>query len=354
MSGAVAAFLPDGRLHLQHGPIDLIIGAAGEADEVTRAYRQVAAAFEGVLEGLVSELPLLRAPVGFPGSSLLLREGHRGRGSSSSETVALPPPSSRQERGDEAMPKPKNPIARRMVAAVWPYRAVYITPMAAVAGSVADAMLAAMVAGRDLKRAYVNDGGDIAIHLAPGQAMRVGIAGSLEDGEPDATLDGFATIDFASPVRGIATSGRGGRSLSLGIADGVTVLAATGAEADAAATIIGNAVTIDSAAIRRLPANQVKDDSDLGDIPVVVAVGPLAGAEVAEALDRGAAEAERLVAAELIHSALLRLRGQRRVVGRAQALTRSADARHPLPAGEGERDPPSRREWMPVATAIGG
>ncbi|MCC6467712.1 MAG: UPF0280 family protein [Alphaproteobacteria bacterium] len=287
MTGPVAALLADGRLHLQHGPIDLIIGAVGDEDEVLRAYRQVTAAFDGVLEGLVAELPLLRAPV------------------------------------REPLPLARNPIARRMIAAVWPYRAVFITPMAAVAGAVADAMLQAMVAGRNLRRAYVNDGGDIAIRLAPGEAMRVGVAGSLEDGEPDATLDGFATIDSASPVRGVATSGRGGRSLSLGIADSVTILAATGAEADAAATIVGNAVNVDSAAIGRLAASQAKDDSDLGDIPVTVAVGPLGDDEIARALDNGAAEAGRLLATGLIHGALLRLRGERRVVGGPRPSRRS-------------------------------
>ncbi len=37
--------------------------------------------------------------------------------------------------------------------------------MAAVAGAVADHILAAMIAGRRLAKAYVNDGGDIALHL---------------------------------------------------------------------------------------------------------------------------------------------------------------------------------------------
>jgi hypothetical protein len=147
-------------------------------------------------------------------------------------------------------------------------------------------------------------------------------------------LDGFATINFAAPVRGIATSGRGGRSLSLGIADSVTVLARTGAEADAAATVVGNAVNVDSPAVRRLPASQVKDDSDLGEIPVTVEVGPLSDAEIARALDRGAAEAERLLAAGLIHGALLRLRGRQRVIGGARPL--------------------SRREWVAIAPAMAG
>ncbi len=289
MSGAVAALLPDGRLHLQHGPIDLVVGAVGDADEVHLAYRQICSAFDGVLETLVSELPLLRAPVAEP------------------------------------VPRASGPIARRMIAAVWPHRAVFVTPMAAVAGAVADEMLEKMLAGRRLLRAYVNDGGDIAIHLTPSQIMRVGVAGTLEaDERQSAALDGFAAIPFAAPVRGIATSGRGGRSLSRGIADSVTVLAANAADADAAATLIANAVDVDSPTIRRLPAREVKDDSDLGDIAVTVAVGALDTAEIDAALDRGAAEARHMRGLGLIEGALLQLRGRRRVVGDCGRLLSSA------------------------------
>ncbi|MCK6453586.1 MAG: UPF0280 family protein, partial [Alphaproteobacteria bacterium] len=224
-----------------------------------------------------------------------------------------------------AMPHASGPVARRMVAAVWPHRAVFVTPMAAVAGAVADEMLERMLAGRRLLRAHVNDGGDIAIHLTAGQIMRVGVAGTLEaDDRQSAALDGFAAIPFAAPVRGIATSGRGGRSLSRGVADSVTVLAANAAAADAAATLIANAVDVDSPAIRRLPAREVKDDSDLGDIPVTVAVGALDASEIDAALDRGAAEARRMRDAGLIESALLQLRGRRRVVGDRGRLLSSA------------------------------
>ena len=72
-----------------------------------------------------------------------------------------------------------------------------------------------MVAGRRLDRAYVNDGGDVAIHLAPGHSMRLAIAGTGHG------LSDRTEIAWNSPVRGIATSGWRGRSFSLGIADAV-------------------------------------------------------------------------------------------------------------------------------------
>ena len=136
--------------------------------------------------------------------------------------------------------------------------------MAAVAGAVAEAVLAAMTAAAPLTRAYVNDGGDIALHLTPGTSLAIGVVRSLEKAVPE----GEVTITYDMPVRGIATSGRHGRSFSLGIADAVTVLARDAPAADAAATLIANAVNIDDPAIIRRPARDLDPDSDLGDLPV--------------------------------------------------------------------------------------
>jgi ApbE superfamily uncharacterized protein (UPF0280 family) len=287
MTGGVQAeLLPDGRrLHLNHGPIDLIIEAFGPSDEIELGYRHAAARFDGLLAELVAELPLLRRPIG-------------------------------AER-----PHPEGPVAERMVAAVWPHRALYITPMATVAGAVADEILATMVDGRRLERAYVNDGGDIALHLTPGERFDAGLVGDLA--RP--AIDGVATIDAALPVRGIATSGRGGRSLSLGIAETVTVLARDAAAADVAATLIANAVDVDDPAIERLPASDLDADSDLGARLVTVAVGALGDGAVGQALDAGETYAERLRRAGLIHGAVLVLAGRYRVVG---ALARRLAAPH--------------------------
>src|SRR5690242_12327778 len=100
MAQAHASFLSGGRLYLSEGPIDLVIRAWGPPAHVAEAYERAAVAFEGLLRELVSELDLLRHPV----------EGPR--------------------------PRPRGAVARRMVAGVWPFRAIYITPMAAVAGAV--------------------------------------------------------------------------------------------------------------------------------------------------------------------------------------------------------------------------
>jgi ApbE superfamily uncharacterized protein (UPF0280 family) len=130
------------------------------------------------------------------------------------------------------------------------------------------------------------------------------------------SLFGSATVRSDHPVRGIATSGWCGRSFSLGIADAVTVLADRAAMADAAATIIANAVNLpDHPKVQRVPARDLVPDSDLGDLAVTVDVGELASAEVTEALDSGETMASELLSKGLIYAAALRLQGETRLVG---------------------------------------
>jgi ApbE superfamily uncharacterized protein (UPF0280 family) len=194
-----------------------------------------------------------------------------------------------------------------MMAAVWPHRAVFITPMAAVAGSVADELMEALLAGRALRKACVNDGGDIALYLAPGETIKVGVV----DDPTRPAIDADVVVHAQDSVRGVATSGWRGRSQSLGIADAVTVLARSAAQADAAATLVANAVNIEHPAIRRLPAREVKEDSDLGELPVTIAVGPLPQDRVEEALERGLAAARAMQRAGLLEGAYLSLQARR-------------------------------------------
>jgi hypothetical protein len=263
----ITQLLPDGRrLHLQHGPIDLIIEAFGREEERRAACEQASVRFGTVLAELVSELAMLRRP------------SHLAHVTGS--------------------------IACRMLSAVRPHEPRFITPMAAVAGAVAEEVLAAMIADRTLERAYVNNGGDIALHLLPGESFEIAIASGAA-GLPDRI-----TIRHSDPVRGIATSGWRGRSHSLGIADAVTVLARTASEADAAATLIANAVDLPGhPAVKRLPARELSPDSDLGDRLVTVDVRPLSRHDVTAALNSGLAAAESMRARGLVAAAALFLQG---------------------------------------------
>lgn len=269
--------LPDGRrLHLQDGPIDLIIGAEGDADCVAFALAAAKIRFATLLDELCTELTTLRQAV---------------------TTESIPP---------------QGAIARRMFDAARPYAARhFITPMVAVAGAGAEAVLQAMVAAAPLARAYVNNGGDIALHLADGVRFDIGMV----DRPDQPRLFGKLSLKATDPVRGIATSGRHGRSFSLGIADAVTVLAIDAPTADAAATMIANAVDLPRhPAILRMPANALQPDSDLGALLVTRSVGALSGADIKRALDRGARYAEALVEAGRIHAAALHLGGETRIV----------------------------------------
>ena len=282
---AQRAPLSNGRWHFQHGPIDIVIGADGDATVVAAAHAAAWERFQTVLTELVHELPLLRAPIAGP--------------------CAL-----------------QGVVAQQMWQACWAVRAGFITPMAAVAGSVADELIACYQ--RDgISRAWVNNGGDIALHLAPGQSLRVGLFADLARLDASTArdcvgagragglaIDGAFEVHSHQPVRGVATSGWRGRSFSLGIADSVTVLARTAAMADAAATVVANAVNLDDPRIVRRPACELRDDSDLGAIPVTVEVPALDAESVRHALKAGARCARELQARGLIGSAALVCQGQ--------------------------------------------
>jgi ApbE superfamily uncharacterized protein (UPF0280 family) len=276
MPRAQIRLLPDGRrLHLQDGPIDLVVEAFGAPGQIRTAYRAAAERFVNVLDELCHELSLLR------------RE---------------PSPQNR----------PTGIIAKRMVDAVMPYSPhAFITPMAAVAGAVAEEILHTMTSATTLEKAFVNNGGDIALHLDTNQQFVIGMVE-----RPDRrSLFGTAMIRAHNPVRGIATSGWRGRSFSLGIADAVTVLADTASVADAAATMIANAIDLPGhPCVKRVRARDLAPDSDLGERLVTQAVGPLAEHEIASALSAGQEFARSLLPLNLIRAAALHLQGQTRVV----------------------------------------
>ncbi|HMN83980.1 MAG TPA: UPF0280 family protein [Burkholderiaceae bacterium] len=275
-SGPLRARLSDGRWHFQHGPIDLVIEAGGDPAACDDALQAAWRRFQPLLAELVSELPELR------------RDGREH-------------------------PVVRGPVARRMVDACVPLAErfdLFLTPMAAVAGAVAEE-LAQAFERPGIRRASLNNGGDIAVVLAPGESWRVGVVS--DPGAP--ALDASFELDAGGRTRGVATSGWRGRSLSLGIADSATVLARSASRADAAATLIANAVDAGDPRIVRAPADSLRDGSDLGARLATVAVPPLPAVTVASALDAGATFAQRCIAGGFIDAALLWLQRRHRAVG---------------------------------------
>jgi ApbE superfamily uncharacterized protein (UPF0280 family) len=290
------------RWHFQHGPIDLVLGAYGDAGAVEAAHNAAWQRFEQVLPELVQELALLKRPI---------------------------------RHSDQVCPL-QGPVARRMWRACHPFSADFITPMAAVAGAVAQEIIASYQSS-GVHRAWVNNGGDIALHLSPGQSLRVGLYADVA--RLDAAqlknkllLDGQFSVSADMPVRGVATSGWRGRSFSLGIADSVTVLARTAAQADAAASVVANAVNLVDARVQRAPASSLKDHSDLGERLVTTDVPLLPPARVQQALQSGLETAQALRAAGLIHSAVLVCQ-QQTLTTHDTPRAEASQASHPEPHG---------------------
>ena len=273
--------MADNRLHLQHGPIDLILHVDASEEIRKRLYSTAKKRFSTVLQELVVEMDLLKQP------------------------------------WSADLPDPKGGIAQKMCFAVRGSD-IFVTPMAAVAGAVADEVLEAMLYEaknpdpclEEIQRMYVNNGGDIAFWLNAGESFSIGVVDN--PGIPE--LNARVSLAYESPVRGIATSGWRGRSQSLGIADAVTVLAGSAAIADAAATLIANDVNVYYPGILKRPASEVKDESDLGMLPVTVDVPPLPVDQISEALKRGAQTAGNFIRTGKIEAAYLSLQKQTLVV----------------------------------------
>jgi uncharacterized protein len=270
-------WLTDDRLHLQHGPIDVVAKTWGAASAVREGYEAAIARFRTILPELAGELTELRKAM-------------------------------------SDRPQVETPVAQRMVAACRPYAGTFLTPMAAVAGAVADELMEVMTEAAPLDRAFVNNGGDIAVFLTEGETMEIALAADFSRGVVPAVC-GRVTLAHGDGIGGLATSGAQGRSFSLGIADSVTVLARSAASADAAATLVANAVDLDHPAIRRRPARDLDPDSDLGDRLVTVGVGELTLDEIAAALAAGRARADQFRKRGLIRDAALSLKGETVTLG---------------------------------------
>jgi ApbE superfamily uncharacterized protein (UPF0280 family) len=279
--GPTSQELSQGRRHFQHGPIDIIAYAEGDPASVEQAHESAWLRFGQILPELVDELAELRQPV-------------RGAGGL------------------------KGPIAQSMWQAckaclIDADADAFLTPMAAVAGSVAqDLSLCYQASG--ISRAWINNGGDIALHLTENTAVSIGLFADLARLDEQQLLAGVQTdavfnVAYGMGIAGVATSGWRGRSFSLGIADSVTVFAASASQADAAATMIANAVNVADARIVRKPANALKDDSDLGQQLVTVAVPELGQDEIAEALEAGLKKAHTLKQNGLICACVLSCQG---------------------------------------------
>lgn len=197
-----------------------------------------------------------------------------------------------------------DPLALKMIASVQAVGDEDLTPMAAVAGTMADAV-ADFLFERGMTRVLVDNGGDVAVRSCDGEPVKVGI-------RPQVDSKGISDVILLGPERtawGIATSGFGGRSLTRGVLESATVVAADASLADAAATAVANAGTIADGAVVRSPAEAIDPYTDIAGLGVTVRIGPLAEERKQQAIDQAIRRAEQLIERRIILGAYAACQG---------------------------------------------
>lgn len=193
-------------------------------------------------------------------------------------------------------------VVTMMIDAAKEVDEITLTPMAAVAGAVSERM-------RDLIKTdgpdliTVNNGGDIAVHNVTGREVKIGIGDIKTNRTTPYILKISGLSDF-----GIATSGFGGRSLTLGLADIVTVIAENSAVADAAATFLCNSVNVETDKVLRKKASEIDPSTDIPDELVTIRIADLSNEEIRVALNKGLTAASHLKKNNIIYDAVLLLK----------------------------------------------
>ena len=203
------------------------------------------------------------------------------------------------------LPRITDPLALRMIASVQAVGDEDLTPMAAVAGTIADAV-ADFLFERGMTRVLVDNGGDVAVRCCDGDPVAVGIRPKVES-------KSIAQVMVLGPERtawGIATSGLGGRSLTRGVLEAATIVAADASLADAAATAVANASRVQDPTVVRQLAETIDGYTDIAGLEVTAAVGPLSVAQKDLALCQALARAEELIKKNVIYGAYAAVQGQ--------------------------------------------
>jgi len=206
-------------------------------------------------------------------------------------------------------PRLKEPLGAKMLESVHAIGDTNLTPMAAVAGTIADGV-ADFLFSRGMTKVIINNGGDIAVRLMAPHSVRVGL-------REDVANEAFTRAVFLTPSSesahasfGIATSGLGGRSLTCGIASAATIIAKTASLADAAATAVANASFVDYPGVVRRSAETIDPQTDIPGVPVTVLVQGLDPETRIKAVSRSLALAERMVKQGTILGAMVVVDGE--------------------------------------------
>jgi ApbE superfamily uncharacterized protein (UPF0280 family) len=204
----------------------------------------------------------------------------------------------------ECRGKIKDPLVLKMISSVVMVGDEDLTPMAAVAGTIADEV-ADFLFERGMTKVVVDNGGDVAIRADGEVSITVGIRPDVSD----RAVSHVIGLDPGLRSHGVATSGLGGRSLTRGIASAATVIARTASLADAAATAVANASFLEGAQVWRRPAEEIDPYTDIPGLDITVKVGALSDDKKRRALSKALGRAEDLVRRELILGAFVAVQG---------------------------------------------
>lgn len=259
----------NGRIYVDNGPVQMTIYAERKGILMPKKVNKAGENIESILLSLIKVLPLAKKP--WP---------------------ELP----------AGMSLPK--VLKKMHDAAKATGDPTMTSMCAVAGSFAD-LTADYLVEKGATKVLVNNGGDIALRLKLGAETNLGIADKV---------GGHAfykmTIAANQKIGGVATSGLGGRSFTLGVADAVVVLASTAALADACATYIANTTSISSPFVTKQKASELDWDTDIPDLMVTTSVGNLKNEEIELALEQGYRSAVALLEKDVIKGCLIFVKGR--------------------------------------------
>ena len=261
--------LAPGKVYVDYGPVQMTISAEQHGKFLTKEVEQAGSLVPEILKSLAGVLPLAKQP--WP-----------------------------KIREVDSLPR----VLSLMTQAVSRTKEKNLTPMAAVAGTFAD-LIADFLMSRRATKVIVNNGGDIAIRLKERETAEIGIAPRVGA----RTLTHYLSLKPQNEVGGVATSGFGGRSFTLGIADAVVVAAKSSALADACATLVANYTNVEVPSIERCLAREIDPNTDIPDLMVTVKVGPLQERAVQEAIARGLARAKELIKAKLIYGSIIFVAG---------------------------------------------
>lgn len=257
--------LPDKRVFIDHGPIQMVIDACIEDERVSELGMKTAQHVLNQFEQLVEYLPQLKKMRTYT------------------------------HRSDE-FPE----VLNKMITAVEKSGYQELNTLGAVAGSFSDTALekAIELGGT---RVIINNGGDLALKDITGKPIKVGIP--LYDDPSKGQL--VLTITEELNIHGICTSGTGGRSFTKGIATAAVALAPNAATADACATYLGNMTNVDDENIVRCLAEEIDSGTDIPGQLVTLKVGQISETNKYKALFNGLSAAEDLYKKGIIKGAVV-------------------------------------------------